>query len=229
MSWWLVWFSRRGPARYVSHLDTARALQRTVRRAGVVPALTQGMRPRPRISVVVPLPVGAAAREELMLMEVDDERTGLTPLQALPALRSAGAGGLRVEALSVVPGRPRPVARQATYRCRMAASAQRVATAIEGIEDAAEVLVERESPKGRKTIDVKRYLGALRSRPVDGEDEVEVEFVVTLTSEGTVRPAEVVAALAERAGTDVVAHDLERLGVCFEGLPDIEQEDPAKV
>ena len=222
MSWWLVWFSRRGPARYVSHLDTARALQRTVRRAGIVPALTQGMRPRARISVVLPLPVGAAAREELMLMEVDDESTVLTPLQALPALRAAGAGGLRVETLQVVAERPRPVAREATYRCRMAVAPERVAAAVAEIEAAPEVLVERRSPKGDKTLDLKKYLRDVRSSPVEGG--VEVEFDLRLTADGTMRPAEVMGVLAERAGADTAAGDLERLRVRFEGLAHVAPE-----
>ena len=218
MSWWLVWFSRRGPARYVSHLDTARALQRTVRRAGVVPALTQGMRPRARISVVLPLPVGVAAREELMVMEVDDESTALTPLQMLPALRAAGAGGLRVEALQGVAERPRPVAREATYRCRMAAASERVTVAVEEIQASTQVLVDRHSRKGSKTLDLKQYLIDLRCMPVDGG--VEIEFVLRLTADGTMRPAEVVGVLAERAGVETVVDDLERLQVRFEGLPD---------
>lgn len=224
MSWWLVWFSRQGPARYVSHLDTARALQRTVRRAGVVPALTQGMRPRPRISVVLPLPVGAGAREELMVIEVDDEHTALTALQALPLLRAAGAGGLLIETLEVVPERPRPVPREATYRCLMTAPPERVAAAVTDIEGAEVVLVERESPKGRKTLDLKKYLASLQSRPAAAD--VEVEFVLRITADGTMRPAEVIGAVAERAGADATVRDLERLRVRFEGLPRGARECP---
>jgi radical SAM-linked protein len=180
------------------------------------------MRPRARVSVVLPLPVGVAAREELMVMEVDDESTTLTPLQMLPALRAAGAGGLRVEALQGVAERPRPVAREATYRCRMAAASERMAAAVAEIEAAAEVLVERHSPKGSKTLDLKQYLIDLRCKPVDGG--VEIQFVLRLTADGTARPAEVVGVLAERAGAETVVDDLERLQVRFEGLPDVAQE-----
>ena len=35
MSWWLLTFCREYPARYLSHLDTVRALQRTFARARV--------------------------------------------------------------------------------------------------------------------------------------------------------------------------------------------------
>ena len=72
MTWWLLTFARRGPARYLSHLDTSRAMQRTFARAGVPLALTQGMRPKPRLSLPLPLPVGAAGCEELAVVELPD-------------------------------------------------------------------------------------------------------------------------------------------------------------
>ena len=72
MSWWLIRFSRSGPARYLSHLDTSRVVQRTFARAGVPIALSQGMRPKPRISLPLPLPVGAAGADELATVEVPE-------------------------------------------------------------------------------------------------------------------------------------------------------------
>ena len=73
MSFWLVAFARTGPARYLSHLDTSRAIQRTFARAGVPIALSQGMRPKPRLSLPLPLPVGAAGADELAVIEVTDD------------------------------------------------------------------------------------------------------------------------------------------------------------
>ena len=72
MTWWLITFSRAGPARYLSHLDTARVVQRTFARAGVPIALSQGMRPKPRLSLPLPLPVGAAGEHELAVVEVPE-------------------------------------------------------------------------------------------------------------------------------------------------------------
>ena len=70
MSWWLITFARRGSARYLSHLDTSRVVQRTFARAGVPIALSEGRRPKPRISLPLPLPVGAAGASELAVIEV---------------------------------------------------------------------------------------------------------------------------------------------------------------
>ena len=84
MTWWLITFSRRGPARYLSHLDTQRVVQRTFARAGVPIALSQGMRPKPRLLAPLPLPVGAAGASELAVVEVpEDTAVGTTTLGAL--------------------------------------------------------------------------------------------------------------------------------------------------
>ena len=73
MSWWLMSFGRDGPARYISHLDTVRVVQRTFARAGIEFALTQGMRPKPRLSLPLALPTGAAALDELAVVEVAED------------------------------------------------------------------------------------------------------------------------------------------------------------
>ena len=92
VTWLLLHFARGGPAAYLSHLDTARAVQRTFARAGVPIALSQGMRPKPRLSLPLPLPVGVAGRDELAVVEVPDGQPGTAA--ALRALRAASPPGL---------------------------------------------------------------------------------------------------------------------------------------
>ncbi len=50
-----------------------RVMQRTFARAGIELALSQGMRPKPRLSLPLPLPTGAAALDELAVVEVAEE------------------------------------------------------------------------------------------------------------------------------------------------------------
>ena len=86
MTYWLLTFARGGSASYLSHLDTVRAWRRTFARAGVDLCLSQGMRPKPRLALGLPLPVGAAAVEELLVAEVTDLCSGAGP-------GAAGLGG----------------------------------------------------------------------------------------------------------------------------------------
>jgi radical SAM-linked protein len=58
-------FSKGGPARYISHLDLARALERAFNRAGLPVAYSQGFKRRPRLSMAAALPLGYTSEAEI--------------------------------------------------------------------------------------------------------------------------------------------------------------------
>ncbi len=58
-------FSKDGPARYISHLDLARALERALNRAGLPVAYTQGFNRRPRLALAAALPLGYVSVAEV--------------------------------------------------------------------------------------------------------------------------------------------------------------------
>ena len=58
-------FSKDGPARYISHLDLARALERALNRARLPVAYTQGFNRRPRLSLAAALPLGYTSAAEV--------------------------------------------------------------------------------------------------------------------------------------------------------------------
>lgn len=58
-------FGKRGPARYISHLDLARALERALNRSRLPVAYTQGYNPRPRLQFASALPLGFTSDCEL--------------------------------------------------------------------------------------------------------------------------------------------------------------------
>ena len=58
-------FSKDGPARFISHLDLARALERTLNRAALPVAYTQGFNRRPRLSLAAALPLGYTSAAEV--------------------------------------------------------------------------------------------------------------------------------------------------------------------
>ncbi|MDT8304564.1 MAG: TIGR03936 family radical SAM-associated protein [Anaerolineae bacterium] len=58
-------FSKVGPARYIGHLDLARALERALNRARLPVAYTQGFNRRPRLQFAAALPLGFTSEAEL--------------------------------------------------------------------------------------------------------------------------------------------------------------------
>jgi len=208
---WLVSFARRGPARYLSHLDTLRAVQRTFARAGVELELSEGMRPKPRLSLPLPLPVGAAADDELAVARVTDAapdgRAGLV------ALRAAAPEGLEVIALQESPLRVRPLPLRARYACEVRGDADAVAAAVAAFVGGEPPRVVRRGPKGTKTVDLRRSVGAVSCRATPGG--ARLEFEVRYDVGTAARPQEVIEVIADKAGIEPVLHRLRRVEVVF--------------
>jgi len=59
-------FSRGEELKYISHLDLMRLWERTLRRAEIPMAYSEGFSPHPRISLAAPLPIGVTSEAELM-------------------------------------------------------------------------------------------------------------------------------------------------------------------
>ena len=213
MTWWLITFSRRGPARYLSHLDTARVVQRTFARAGVPIALSEGMRPKPRLSLPLPLPVGAAGSAELAVVEVPEGTEATAAV--LGTLRDASPPGVVLEEIAEVrEGHPRPQAREAEYRCVLDGDAGAIAAAVERYNDAENAVRRRVSPKGTRTLDLKKYAGSVAATPEEGG--ARLGFTIRHRSDGAARPQELIDQIAEWAQVEPVMRSLERVHITWD-------------
>ncbi|MBQ6540109.1 MAG: DUF2344 domain-containing protein [Oscillospiraceae bacterium] len=65
-----ILFSKTGMAKYISHLDLMRTMQRALLRAGLEIKHTQGFNPHPHMVFALPLPVGCESCCELMDFEL---------------------------------------------------------------------------------------------------------------------------------------------------------------
>ena len=128
-------------------------------------------------------------------------------------LRAAAPEGLGIEALERAVARPRPVAVSADYECRLAAAPERLDQALAWFDEQEQVATERTSPKGTKSVDLRRYVGGTFVRPSPGGSLIG--FTVLYESAGAARPEEFVRLLALRAGADPVMRDLVRTRVTY--------------
>ena len=86
--------------RYVGHLDLLRAWERTLRRAELPLAYTQGFHPHPRIQIAAALPLGCTAAAEMMELWLEDD----LPAEALEQrLEVALPPGLRLRGIERMP------------------------------------------------------------------------------------------------------------------------------
>ena len=86
-------YAKRGPLRFTSHRDFARAFERALRRAGVPIAFSQGFTPHPKISYASAAPTGVASEAEYLEIGL---QAPVDPAQLRAALDAALSPGLDV-------------------------------------------------------------------------------------------------------------------------------------
>lgn len=190
-----------GRIRFLSHLETVDTLLGALRRSGVALALSEGMRPKPRIKMAMPRPVATEAWADLVEVElqeeIDADRFALQLSEVLPAgmvlQRVERLHGAYASAASRVAG--------ATWRWQFGndVTGGDLETATAQLLAADEVLVERSSPgKQPKRVDVRRFLGDVHV--VATGDAPTLRAYVRLTEAGSAKPEEVIRALGVVSG-----------------------------
>ncbi len=94
-----VYFEKLTGMRFTSHLDLHRTLERTIRRARLPLAYSQGFNPRPRLNLASALPLGYTSEAEIMDIWLEDS---IAPERLLEALIGASPPGLSIDELSKV-------------------------------------------------------------------------------------------------------------------------------
>lgn len=184
-------------ARFVSHLELARALERAARRAGLPVAHSGGFNPRPRLSLCSALAVGATSEGELVEMHL---AVPLPPREVAARLGAELPAGLRVLGAGTLPADVPPLAarlRWARWRLLVAgaAGAGAWAAAAAALLAAPSCPVERRREGRPRTLDARPLVHLVTVRE-QGAGRAEVEAVLRCAPEETLRPEELVQALA---------------------------------
>jgi radical SAM-linked protein len=147
-------YAKRGPMRFTSHRDFARAFERAVLRAGVPIAFSHGFTPHPRISYASAAPTGVASEAEYLEIAV---RRRVDPDDVRTALDAALSPGLDVlEAVEAHGGSLADRIEASRWRIELAGvPADDAARAVAAFLDTPEVLVERLTKQGRRTFDAR--------------------------------------------------------------------------
>jgi len=188
-----VTFSKDGSLRYTGHLDLHQVWERTIRRAGLPLAYTQGFHPTPRLQLAAALPLGFSGRSEIMDMWLDLEE--IEVVAVAPRLQSSAPPGLTVRSVERVDERGPALQTQvesAEYEVTLldppaAGLAARLSTVLE----AGSLPRER---RGR-AYDLRPLIESLEARPSRGEGGVCLLMRLAARSGATGRPEEVLSIL----------------------------------
>ena len=212
--------------RYISHLDYASAIERTIIRAKLPAAYSEGFNPHMKISFASALAVGVTSQAEYMDIEFKEEVELTEAVKRIMATLPPGI--LLKRAKYMVGNTPALMAivNLATYNVLVPLTGDAEATeeSIRKFNEATEVLYTRQTPKGRKEIEIKQYMA--EPIVVDVQEQVAHLLVdIKITPNGSIKPGEILAALVANFDLPV---DRERALIHRTGLYVVENDTKVK-
>jgi radical SAM-linked protein len=185
-----VRYAKLGKVRFLSHRDTARVWERTLRRAGVPVASSAGFTPRPRLSFGLALPTGAESVAEYLDLELVDgaDPADLEPLaERLTDVLPGGFTALLTASVEPGVGSVQDVVTSVTWELSppMEAEGSGVGAAADRLLSAAALPLERERKGGRRVDDVRPLIVSLATSADGGTMIAELSTVGR-----SLRPAE---------------------------------------
>jgi radical SAM-linked protein len=153
-------YAKRGPLRFTSHRDFARAFERALRRAAVPIAYSQGFSPHPKISYASAAPTGVASEAEYLEIGLS---APVDPEQLRLALDSSLSPGLDLlEAVEAGEGSLSDRIDAGHWRIELTGVTDETATAaVAAFLTADEVLVERMTKAGMRSFDARHAVARL--------------------------------------------------------------------
>ncbi len=85
-----IWFSKKGRAKYISHLDLYRTFTRAVRRAGIPLWYTEGFNTHPYITIALPLAIMQESDREAVDIRIENDMTNEEIKEKLTAVCPEG-------------------------------------------------------------------------------------------------------------------------------------------
>jgi len=209
-------YAKRGRLRFSSHRDFQRALERALRRAEVPMAYSAGFRPHPKISFANAAPTGTASEAEYVEISLT---TRCDPGAVRRALDESLPPGLDVlEVVEAGPGALADRLEASEWVVELpGADRSQAEAAVRALMARGEAPVQRLTKTGPRPLDARGPVVSLAVRPQAAGDQVAgdagpVLHLVVRHVTPTVRPAEVLAALAAEGLALPVPPRATRLG-----------------
>jgi radical SAM-linked protein len=182
-------FAKRGDLRLVSHHDLLRCLERTLRRARIPMAVSQGFNPRPKIVFALALALGIEGRREIVDLELAEP---MEPAEVLQRLSEAAPPGLDwLEAEALAPGRSAPQPCSVRYLLEIPGDRQEMTrTRLATLLASTQWPYTRHRPDRDVPIDVRPFVLAAELDPGGA-----LRLQMKMTPNGSARPEEVIDVL----------------------------------
>jgi radical SAM-linked protein len=211
-----VHYAKSGRLRWLSHLELIHALERSVRRAGLEYAVTQGFNPHMKVAFGPALPVGTAGDNEYYDVWLTRYTEGGEVLESLHNSTPSDLTPIAVRYVADAEPSLGAAITIAVYRVTVAgkeSSASQVRMALESLQSSGSLTVQRRGKD--KVFDLARCLPK-EARVGDKDSGSEVEVTVRMGPEGSLRPEVLVSQALSHASLDAAVTHTTRTDTFIE-------------
>lgn len=159
-----IFFEKRSRAKYISHLDCTRCMQRAIKRAGLPVWYTEGFNPHLYLTFALPLALGYEGLRETMDIRLLDDEMPLGQVQ--DRLNAVLPQGFRVVQVLNAQGKPTQIAwaeYQVSLECE-GIPAQELLQLWQSFDVPGPILVQKKGKKGMKEVDIRPFFETLEAQ-----------------------------------------------------------------
>lgn len=191
--------------RFIAHLDYARTIERAVRRAKLPAAYSEGFNPHMKLAFASALGVGVASEAEYVDLELREEVKVESVLNDLGSQLPPSIVLKRGKYIPPSSAALMAIVTLAEYSVQAPVDAsvdpKTIEKSIQQFNEANEIQFIRQSPKGRREINVKDFVKKVDFRLL--ENRLQFQFSCSITPQGTIKPSEVIESMVDSFGLKI--------------------------
>ena len=207
-----ITFSKNEAMRFTGHLDLFSTLERTMRRANLPLAYSEGFNPRPKMMLASALPLGYTSECERAEFWLKEE---LPPKEVAAAIIKSSPPGITLHTTEV-PNAQSPklqnALKSAAFRVTILPPQEELAERVQEMLDTPSIMREKIRKGKKRTYDLRQFILSIDVLPEDEEGRQRLQMHLTAQPGATGRPDEVLAEL----GIDPLACLVHRTELVFE-------------
>lgn len=197
-----VWFKKDNECRYISHLDLNRCMLRALHKSKTPIWHTEGFNPHPFATFPLPLSLGFRGINECMDIKLIED---ISDEELINNLNVCLPQGIRVFAVTEPIMKAGKIA-YARFNMKISSdklNSDKVYTALKELLESEEIMLEKKSKSGYKTVDLKK---SIKNYSLSEKfDFTELEIVLSAGSTDNANPNLIIKALENAVGEEFYA------------------------
>lgn len=205
-------FAKTTAMRYTGHLDLNRTLERTIRRANLPLAYSQGFNPRPKMMIASALPLGYTSEHEVVDIWFKEEMPIKDIEQAMKKAVPPGIELLKMEEVDLKAPKLQNSIQSARFEVTLLDQTENLEEKVADLLAKEEIMREKVRKKKTRTYDLRELIFEVKTLP-DKDGKQRLEMILRAGEGTTGRPDDVL----DELGVDALETWIHRVGITFGG------------